>query len=163
MRGREVVFAGRGRFRASQPRARTGAASAFDVGEARRYHRAIAARRRVPARDHAEEGWRRRRGGTLGAHIAPAGLIARLRAEGRRDRLIDRRSCEFFPSFGAALERAHPGDPLGFQEQRRTGAGGFVRSTAEENDLAVARNLLAASGEIFWSDPGCARDQVRRI
>ena len=43
----------------------------------------------------------------------------------------------------AAPQRTDSGDPLDFKEQRRTGAGSFVRSTAKEDNFAVARNVLA--------------------
>ena len=46
----------------------------------------------------------------------------------------------------------HTGDAMGFQEQRRTGAGGFVGSTAKENNILVAWNLVAAVGEDFSDD-----------
>jgi len=70
-------------------------------------------------------------------------------------------ACEFLPRFRTALERAHTSDPLRPQEQRHTGAGGFVWSTAKENDVSVSWNLFAAGGEVFRRDACGARDEVR--
>jgi hypothetical protein len=56
------------------------------------------------------------------------------------------------PRFGSALEREHAGDAVASQEQRRTGAGGFVWSTAEENDITIPRNLPVTYSEILDRD-----------
>ena len=52
------------------------------------------------------------------------------------------------PCICSALKRAHAGDALLFQQQRRTGAGRLVGSTAKENDFAVARHVAEASLQI---------------
>ena len=52
------------------------------------------------------------------------------------------------PRVCSALKRAHAGDALLFQQQRRTGAGRLVGSTAKENDFAVARHVAEASLQI---------------
>src|SRR6266446_9967531 len=70
-------------------------------------------------------------------------------------------ACEFLPRFRTAPERAHTSDPLRLQEQRHTGARGFVWSTAKENDVSVSWNLLAAGGQVFGRDACGARDEVR--
>ena len=48
----------------------------------------------------------------------------------------------FAPGLEAALERADALDAIFSKEQRHTGAGGFVWSSAEEDDLAVARQAV---------------------
>src|SRR5207245_7484192 len=53
------------------------------------------------------------------------------------------------PCSDAALQRSHTGDTLTMQEQCRTGTGSFVRSRAKQHDVAVARYLVTAFGEIF--------------
>src|SRR6266853_5305653 len=70
-------------------------------------------------------------------------------------------ACEFLPRFRTAPERAHTSNPLRPQEQRRTGARGFVWSTAKENDVPVSWNLFATSGEVFGRDAFGTRDEVR--
>jgi hypothetical protein len=54
-------------------------------------------------------------------------------------------------------ERAHFLDPSPLQKQRHTGAGRFVRSGAEQNDLAVARNLIVT----FFNFVGREADRAR--
>ena len=46
---------------------------------------------------------------------------------------------EFAPAVEAALQGADTFDALFSEEQRHTGAGGFVWSSTVENDFAVAR------------------------
>ena len=46
---------------------------------------------------------------------------------------------EFAPGVEAALQGADTFDALSSEEQRHTGAGGFVWSSTVENDFAVAR------------------------
>jgi len=46
---------------------------------------------------------------------------------------------EFAPGVEAALQGADTFDALFSEEQRHTGAGGFVWSSTVENDFAVAR------------------------
>jgi hypothetical protein len=43
----------------------------------------------------------------------------------------------FAPSFQAALKGANTGDALFSEEERHTGAGGFVWSSAVEDDFAI--------------------------
>src|SRR5689334_10215875 len=56
---------------------------------------------------------------------------------------------ELFPTFRAAPQRPDTSDPLRSQQQRRTGAGGLVRSTAKENNLPVSWNLVATGAEFL--------------
>ena len=49
---------------------------------------------------------------------------------------------EFAPGIQAALQRADAPDALFSEEQRHTGAGGFVWSSTVENDFAVARQAI---------------------
>jgi hypothetical protein len=44
----------------------------------------------------------------------------------------------FAPGFQAAFERADTRDALSSEQQRHTGAGGFVWSSTIENDFAIA-------------------------
>src|SRR5262249_17420436 len=67
-----------------------------------------------------------------------------------------------FPRFGAAFQDAHPSNPLGLQEQRRTGAGGFVRSTTKQDNAAVAWNLPASGVELLGGQPNGSR-YARRV
>jgi hypothetical protein len=53
------------------------------------------------------------------------------------------------PRFGSTQKREHAGDAVASQEQRRPGAGGFIWSTAEKNDIAISWNLLVARRQIF--------------
>jgi hypothetical protein len=48
----------------------------------------------------------------------------------------------FPPSVEAALQGADAFDAVFSEEQRHTGAGGFVWSSAVENDLAIARETV---------------------
>ncbi len=43
----------------------------------------------------------------------------------------------FTPCFQAAFEWANPGDALSSEEERHTGAGGFVWSSAVEDDFTI--------------------------
>ena len=61
------------------------------------------------------------------------------------------------PGVEASLERAHPGDASAFQEQRHTGASGFVRSSAIEHHVAVARDFLVALVELVGAHVDGAR------
>ena len=54
---------------------------------------------------------------------------------------------QFQPGVRSTPQRTHACDPILFQEERRTGTRSFVRSSAEENDVAVTGNLLVAHGE----------------
>ena len=44
----------------------------------------------------------------------------------------------FAPGFEAAFQRANARDALFSEEERHTGAGGFVWSSAVEDDFAIA-------------------------
>ncbi len=48
----------------------------------------------------------------------------------------------FAPSFEAAFEGANTFDALFSEEERHTGAGGFVWSSAVEDDFAIARQTI---------------------
>jgi hypothetical protein len=70
---------------------------------------------------------------------------------------VRRRRREPLPCLGATQQRAHTGDSLRFQQERRTGAGSLVGSSAEENDFPVSWNLRAAIGQRFERDPNGSR------
>ena len=53
------------------------------------------------------------------------------------------------PGIYAAVERVHAHDPPLPQQQRRTGAGSFVWSTAEQDDVAIARDVDVARLQVF--------------
>ncbi len=61
----------------------------------------------------------------------------------------------------SAEERADAGDAVLSQLQRRTGAGGFVGSSAVENDVAVSRDLVVAEFEFLRSEAEGAGDDAR--
>ena len=73
------------------------------------------------------------------------------------------RSRHTFPGIHTSPKGAHPFDPMGFEKQRRTGAGSFVRSTAKENDFAVAGNLLRTGRQVLNGEADRAGngDQIR--
>ncbi len=56
---------------------------------------------------------------------------------------------KFLPFVETAEQRTHTANTVFSQLQRRTGAGGLVRSSAEQYDLAVARDFAVTSFEIF--------------
>jgi hypothetical protein len=56
------------------------------------------------------------------------------------------------PCVGAARERMHTHDPQIFQAQRRTGARGFVGSSAKHDDIAIAWNLSVAFRQLVETD-----------
>lgn len=56
------------------------------------------------------------------------------------------------PCVGAARERMHPHDPQISQAQRRTGARGFVGSSAKHDDIAIAWNLGVAFRQLVETD-----------
>ena len=66
------------------------------------------------------------------------------------------------PGVDPAFERANPGDSLGSQQQRHTGAGRFVGSRTVENDVAIAGNLNVALFDLFHGDTKRARDHLRK-
>ena len=53
------------------------------------------------------------------------------------------------PGIEPALQRTHARDASLLQLQRHPGAGCFVGSSAVEDDVAVARNLLVAHLQLF--------------
>jgi len=59
-----------------------------------------------------------------------------------RERGGDEWEAAFAPSVEATLQGADALDAVFSEEQRHTGAGGFVWSSAIENDLAVAREAV---------------------
>ena len=67
------------------------------------------------------------------------------------DRWSLNRKASVVPRPKTTFERSHFLDASPLQKQRHTGAGRFVRSGAEQNDLAVARNLIVT----FFNFVGC--------
>jgi hypothetical protein len=61
----------------------------------------------------------------------------------------DQRIAAFPPGAETALQRTNALDALFSEEQRHTGARGFVGSSTVENDLAVARQRIAFLLEIL--------------
>jgi len=74
---------------------------------------------------------------------------SRLRLPGRRLPASATRLHHFGPCFCAAPQRTYLADAPGPEQQRRTGAGSFVWSSAVQDDLAVPRDLLRIAGEIL--------------
>ena len=66
------------------------------------------------------------------------------------------------PSVDPAFERANPGDSFGSQQQRHTGAGGFVGSRTVENDIAIPGDLFVALFDLFHGYSKGARDHLRK-
>ena len=62
----------------------------------------------------------------------------------------------FAPGFQAALKGANTGDALFSEEERHTGAGGFVWSSAVENHVAVARDLFMPRFQFLPVEPNRA-------
>src|SRR5690349_2866841 len=73
-------------------------------------------------------------------------------AQARRDESSSPLADEVEPRFHAAFQRAHAGDAVLPQQERRTGARSFVRSKAEQHDFAIARDLVAAFHEFLGSE-----------
>ncbi len=65
---------------------------------------------------------------------------------------------KFHPSLESPFEWTHSGYSVIAEEQRRTGAGGFVRSGAVKHDIAVARNLILAFFKLLRIDVDGAGD-----
>ena len=59
---------------------------------------------------------------------------------------------QFPPRIRSTFKRTHAGDPVFLQEERRTGARGFVGSGTDENDVAIAWNLVPARGQLAQRD-----------
>ncbi len=55
---------------------------------------------------------------------------------------VDHRVAAFAPRIETTLQGPDSFDPLSSEEQRHTGAGGFVRSSTVENHLAFARQAV---------------------
>src|ERR1039458_7693265 len=64
------------------------------------------------------------------------------------------------PGIHAAVERVHAHDPPPLQQQRRTGAGSFVWSTAKQDDIAVARYFVVARLQVFEGNAQSSRHGV---
>src|SRR5579864_715459 len=60
------------------------------------------------------------------------------------------------PGSESAGQWPDAGDALSSQEQRHTGAGGFIGSSAIEHDVAIAGNLLLPRFQFFWIQAECA-------
>jgi hypothetical protein len=52
----------------------------------------------------------------------------------------------------AAQQWTHTADAVLAKLQRHPGAGRFVRSSTEKNDVAVARNLAVPRFQVLWRD-----------
>src|ERR1043166_9103187 len=65
------------------------------------------------------------------------------------------------PGVESTLERADASDALPFEEQRHTGAGGFVWSSTVQNDFAIARETVAVFLEFLGIDAKGAGDGFR--
>src|SRR5258708_12764441 len=68
---------------------------------------------------------------------------------------------EFAPGVQAALQRADAFDALFSEEQRHTGAGGFVWSSTVENDLTVERQPIGFLFQFFGVHTKCAGNRFR--
>ena len=73
------------------------------------------------------------------------------------DKFLLKRVSALAPGVKASLERANPGDASALQEQRHTGAGSLVRSSAIEHHVAVARDFLVALVELVRAHVDGAR------
>src|SRR5713101_8068453 len=72
-----------------------------------------------------------------------------------RVREVDHRVAAFAPRIETTLQGPDSFDPFSSEEQRHTGAGGFVRSSTVENHLAFARQAVDF---LFQLVNGDARD-----
>ena len=66
---------------------------------------------------------------------------ARLTGSMHRRSHILQRITQILPCLIPAQQRTYAPNPQSSQLQRRTGAGGFVGSSTEQHDLAIARDL----------------------
>ena len=66
------------------------------------------------------------------------------------DRWSLNRKASVVPRPKTTFERSHFLDASPLQKQRHTGAGRFVRSSAEQNDLAVAWDLSVTFFNSVW-------------
>jgi hypothetical protein len=62
------------------------------------------------------------------------------------------------PRIETAFERAHACDSVSLELQRRTGAGGFVWSSAVEDDIAIAGDLQMPFLQFLAIEPDRAGD-----
>ncbi len=69
------------------------------------------------------------------------------------DRWSLNRKASVVPRPKTPFERPHFLDAPPLQKQRHTGAGRFVWSGAEQNDLAVAWNLIVTFINFVWRKP----------
>jgi hypothetical protein len=68
---------------------------------------------------------------------------------------------ELPPSVESALQRANPPDALFSEEERHTGARGFVWSSTVENDFTVARQAIVFLFQLLRIHAKCAGDCFR--
>jgi hypothetical protein len=78
-----------------------------------------------------------------------------------RERDGDEGEAFFAPGGEAALERADALDAVFSEEQRHTGAGGFVRSSTVENDFAIARQAVVLFLQFAGIHAKSARNRFR--
>ena len=71
------------------------------------------------------------------------------------------RVAEFAPGVQSALQRADMLDALSSKEQRHTGAGGFVWSSAVEDDFAVGRQAVGFFLQLLCVNAECAGNGFR--
>src|SRR5271165_764132 len=71
------------------------------------------------------------------------------------------RISEVLPSVIAAQQWSHVADAEPPKLQRRTGAGGFVRSGTEQDDFTIPRDFAVASLQFFRRNPERARQSAR--
>ena len=62
------------------------------------------------------------------------------------------------PRIRPARKRTHPGNSIFPEQERRTGARSFVRSSAEKNDVAIARNFVVSRRHLTQRDAERARN-----
>ena len=65
---------------------------------------------------------------------------------------LDRKTA-FAPGVVSALERAHARNSHAAKFERRTGAGGFIRSSAVKNHIAIARDLVTMQPQFLAIEP----------
>ena len=93
-------------------------------------------------------------------------FAARLRPPGRASSTehLHQRKPQILPRVEPAEQRTHVPNAVSPELQRRTGAGGFVRSSTEQHDLAVAGNLCCAVPpnlpERFAAHPATSADRA---
>ena len=70
--------------------------------------------------------------------------------------LLTQRQSEIAPAVKTSGERANADDPLFLKFARQTGAGGFVRSSAVQDDIPIARNTIDVCLQIIRRNANCA-------